>query len=451
MCDTFVALPAVTADGSLIFGKNSDREPNEAQMLEYFPPADHPPSRRLRCTYRSIPQVRHTRGVLLSRPFWMWGAEMGANEKGVVIGNEAVFTRMPRLREGQLIGMDLLRLALERSASAQAALETMVGLLVQFGQGGVHGYGEQNLVYHNSYLIADPHEAWVLETAGPYWAALRVRSQHSISNALTIGAEYDEAHPDLVENARRRGWLKSGQTFDFARCYSDWFYTTFLAGRKRRARSEELLDSYRRGGRGQARPGLTVEAAMAILRDHGGQEPYQPDGHFLMGHICSHSANGLARHSAQSTGSLVARLAAGGAAFWATGTSAPCTGVFKPIYLAGAVLPDLGPAPKGSYDPRTLWWRHEDLHRRILLDYPARIQVIREEQRALEREFLERSASSTGRKRFALTEEAFRRSREAEERWLEVIQNMPLERRPGLVFQRYWSSQNRSAELTIPA
>jgi dipeptidase len=35
MCDTFVALPAVTPDGSVIFGKNSDREPNEAQALEY--------------------------------------------------------------------------------------------------------------------------------------------------------------------------------------------------------------------------------------------------------------------------------------------------------------------------------------------------------------------------------------------------------------------------------
>jgi secernin len=451
VCDTFVALPAVTADRSLIFGKNSDREPNEAQVLEHHPPADHPASRRLRCTYRSIPQVRHTYGVLLSRPFWMWGAEMGINEKGVVIGKEAVFTRMPRVKEGQLIGMDLLRLALERSAAAQTALETMVSLLAQFGQGGPCGYEDKNLFYHNSYLLADPRDAWVLETAGPYWAALRVRTQYSISNGLTIGAEYDEAHPDLVENARRRGWLKSGQSFDFTRCYSDWFYTTFGASRKRRARSEELLDAHCIRRKSGPRRGLTVATAMAILRDHGGLEPYQPDSHFLMGHICAHSANGLARHAAQSTGSLVVQLAAGGVTLWATGTSAPCTGVFKPIWLTGQVLPDLGPAPKGRYSPRNLWWRHEDLHRRILFDYPARIQVIRDEQRALEREFLDRAASVTGRKRFDLTAEAFRRSREAEERWLRLIETMPLEHRPGLVFQRYWNAQNRSAGLAIPA
>ena len=35
MCDTFLALQPVTEDGAVLFGKNSDREPNEAQILEY--------------------------------------------------------------------------------------------------------------------------------------------------------------------------------------------------------------------------------------------------------------------------------------------------------------------------------------------------------------------------------------------------------------------------------
>ena len=33
MCDTVVATPETTADGVTLFGKNSDREPNEAQHV----------------------------------------------------------------------------------------------------------------------------------------------------------------------------------------------------------------------------------------------------------------------------------------------------------------------------------------------------------------------------------------------------------------------------------
>ena len=37
MCDTFVALGNATSDGSVIFGKNSDWEPNEAHELVLIP------------------------------------------------------------------------------------------------------------------------------------------------------------------------------------------------------------------------------------------------------------------------------------------------------------------------------------------------------------------------------------------------------------------------------
>jgi secernin len=447
VCDTFVALPPLTSDGSVIFGKNSDREPNEAQALEFHPAAEHPKGRRLSCTHISVPQVRRTLGVLLGRPFWMWGAEMGANERGVVIGNEAVFTRLPRPRQERLTGMDLLRLALERAPTAQAALECIVALLADYGQGGPCEYTDKSLLYHNSYLIADPKEAWVLETAGELWATVRVHGRYAISNGLTIGESFDESHPQLVETARRRGWLKTGQSFHFARCYSDWFYTTFNACRKRRGRAEQLLDEKCGGGQG----GLEVADAMAILRDHGGQEPYQPDAHLLMNHLCSHSANGLARHAAQSTGSLVARLSERGKLYWATGTSAPCTGVFKPIWLEGKVLPELGTSPGARYSPRSLWWRHEKLHRRILQDYPTRIAVVRPRQQALEQELLAEASAATRGRQSGITAQAFQRAQEAEEEWLQEIEGLKVERRPGLVFQGYWNAMNRSAGLSLPA
>ena len=128
----------------MLFAKNSDRDPNEAQPLEWVPSADHHADDRVACTWIDVPQVAHTRAVLLSRPWWMWGAEMGANEHGVVIGNEAVFTTAPP-GEKALLGMDLLRLALERADTAEAAVSVMVELLERHGQGGPCSYERTGL------------------------------------------------------------------------------------------------------------------------------------------------------------------------------------------------------------------------------------------------------------------------------------------------------------------
>ena len=129
MCDTLIATGSATADGVTVFGKNSDREPNEAHHVMRVPATDHPADSRVACTYITIPQVAHTHAVLLAKPFWIWGGEMGANEHGVVIGNEAVFTKVPYEKEGGLTGMDELRLALERAASAREAVTVITTML----------------------------------------------------------------------------------------------------------------------------------------------------------------------------------------------------------------------------------------------------------------------------------------------------------------------------------
>ena len=64
--------------------------------------------------------------------------------------------------------MDLLRLGLERGKTAYEAMHVMIDLLEEYGQSGdcehAGEWGKAN--YHNSYILADPQEAWVLETAG---------------------------------------------------------------------------------------------------------------------------------------------------------------------------------------------------------------------------------------------------------------------------------------------
>jgi len=436
MCDTFVISGEAAADGSVIFGKNSDREPNEAQILEYAEPASFQKGETVSCTYIKIPQIRSTYGVLLSRPFWMYGAEMGANEKGVVIGNEAVFTKLPVKKNNVLTGMDLLRLALERSDSAENALETIVSLMADYGQGGVCGLYNRKLTYHNSYIIADPKDAWVLETAGDVWAAKKIDGYYSISNGLTIGEEYDLSHPALVDTAKKHGWLKKGKTFNFAQCYSDWLYTTFSGSKQRRSFSFGELK--RKAGK------FTVNDAFKILRSHP-ENDGRLDKSLINTRICVHGANGLTRDS-QTAGSLVAHLGKDDPVFWVTGTSSPCTGVFKPVRFNGRVLPDLGPVPAEKYNPETLWWRHEMLHRELLKDF-SRHKLFEEERDRMEADFIKRSYG--GGDGYGLTEDAFRESAEAEERWFAMLKNNPPSGKRRFLFTSYWRKQSEISEMEV--
>ena len=417
MCDTFVALGNATRDGSVIFGKNSDRDPNEAHELALIPHALHPDGVDVACTYITVPQIRETNAVLLSKPFWIWGAEMGANEHGVVIGNEAVFTKVPNDKKPGLIGMDFLRLALERASTADEALDVMVDLLETYGQGGNCGFSHE-MYYHNGFLIADPQSAWVFETAGKHWAAEKVRDVRSISNVISIGSTWDRSSPELVSHAVSQGWCKREDEFDFGACYSDLVFTKFSAGQHRLCRTDDLL--HRNLGE------IDIPLAMDLLRDHGpnANESWQPGEGLVGAEVCMHASFGPVRIS-QTTGSMISHLKNERYTHWLTGTAAPCTSVFKPVWIDSG-LPDLGPSSEETYDSASFWWRHENLHREILRDYATRISMIQPERDALEGEFLAQipglDKQSTN-ERLDFARNCFERSQLTEAKWLMAIKD----------------------------
>jgi dipeptidase len=433
MCDTFVALPNVTADGSVIFAKNSDREANEAQQLEYHPAGSFATGERVQCTYLTIPQVKETNAVLLSRPFWMWGAEMGANEHGVVIGNEAVFTRLKVKKQDVLTGMDMLRLALERADSSASAKQVLIDLLGSYGQGGACGYGDKNFFYHNSFIIADKTEAWVLETAGQYWAAKKVNDYYAISNGLTIESDYDEIHPQAESFARRKGWVRG--EFGFASAFSDWLFTTFSACSVRRRRASGLLK--------QNGKKISPATAMAHLRNHQ-PDVYSPGGHLLSNSICAHAGNPLTRHASQTTASLVAHLTINNPTFWVTATSAPCLSLFKPVWFNGRVVPNLGPVLGAEYNENSYWWRFEMVHRQVLRNYMSRKGLLIEDQQQFETYWLHK-VYRENQQGFILTRESFRNSDEIFKMWLERINQHEGSGNFNLLYQAYWRSLNKSA------
>jgi dipeptidase len=455
MCDTLVALENSTSDGSVILAKNSDREPNEGHGLFFFPGRRHGSGEKVKCTYADVAQVEETYATLLSAPHWMFGCEMGANEYGVAIGNEAVFTKEPE-RDTGLLGMDMMRLALERSKTATEALETIVSLLETHGQGGVCGFEDKKMKYHNSYLIADLSQAWVLETADKFWIAEEVQDVRTISNCLTVESHYDKIHPGLIDHAVKKGYCSSKSDFNFRKC--------FTAG---------ILDKRTWGGKGFARHsyttralrdlkgGIDVSQMMRILRSHSlrnepVQESWDPSKG-SMASICIHSKPMTV--PTQTTSSYVGHLLPELQVHWFTGTAAPCTSLFKPVWTETG-LPDLGPAPGSHYDGKSLWWAHERLHRKILEDYSSRIKIIRQDQQDFESRYLKRvlqvqsdikAGRLSGNRRETLrqvTKEAFEEAEKLESKWLSRIEEQSIQRKPGLFYRRFWDSINRRAMIS---
>ncbi|ELT93402.1 hypothetical protein CAPTEDRAFT_228449 [Capitella teleta] len=333
-CDTFVALPPATADGCVVFGKNSDRPDDEVQEVVYFPAADHDAGSKVQCTYIEIEQVGHTHAVMLSRPSWLWGAEMGSNEHGVCIGNEAVWTKVTSPREEKLLGMDLIRLALERSTTAKGAVDVITALLAEVGQGGSlldDPAPSDNAHGHVAFLICDPVEAWVLETSDQCWAAERVSNGvRNISNQLTITTKIDAMSPGLKEYAQSKGWWNPDEgEFNFSKAFSDYYEEPQAKQNLSTAlgvRSLNLcVDQF------------SAESMMKILRD-------ERSG------ICMEGGGFT------STGSQVSVLSPNGApgCHWFTATPNPRLSLFKPfIFTPNSSIGTQTQSPDfGAEDPR---------------------------------------------------------------------------------------------------
>lgn len=358
MCDTICVTPDFSKQGVMMLAKNSDRDPNEPHVIRFLPAQQHSSGTQIKCTYISIPQAAHTNAVLLFKPDWIWGAEMGVNEHGVAIGNEAVFTKA-RQGDDALTGMDMLRLALERADSAEAALETIVQLLADYGQGGNCGYSK-DFRYDNSFLIADTKKAYVLETSGKNYAACVVKEKAAISNRLCI---------------RREHTLRSGiaEGEDWARKFTEQVFSHFAKGHKRRAAALSAAE------------GDSIDAAclMSALRLHAPGF----DGHeFSRGSVssvCMHAGGLIGDHT---TGSFVAVLRSGAPlTIWSTGASTPCIAAFKPVFFG---IDSGAPVFEDEAEGRQYWLMRERLHRAVLaglVDVPA----LRRQRDMLETEWLD--------------------------------------------------------------
>jgi len=416
-CDTGVALPGATKEGYMILGKNSDRRITESQCLEINPGQLFIEDTMLQLEYRSIPQVRQTYSTLGAGPYWCWGYEEGMNEYRVAIGNEAIRTKTYReavneYRKGRspelgLLGMDIVRLALERSKSASEAVDWIGQLVQRYGQFGCSLLGDDHCGgYDNSYIVADAVEAWIVETYGRHWAALKVKKgSFAISNETCITTDWDRSDSELINYAIKREWWPADRIdeFNVSLAYIDFHFPAELS--YSRARRFRQLLAEKEGN-------IDIVWFKRILRDHY-ESTFRSDTQYNptvpgMTTICMHASPSGSTWS-QTASSAIFVLPPENShklpvMWWCAGP--PCNSVYVPVFLNSKSLPAMvgynGKADKDVISPDkaridvytngSYWWEFKklcDLTRgdEIGSTWSQRHPIVRKALDSLEKEF----------------------------------------------------------------
>lgn len=378
MCDTVCVLGA----DRTLFAKNSDRPPGEAQVVEWHPA--RPAGGTLRATHIELPDTG-AHALLASRPAWMWGAEHGVNEHGLAIGNEKVWTiDDPHAQPPALLGMDLVRLALERARTADDALDVLTELLGEHGQGG-SGEEDHDEPYFSSFLIADPDGGWVVETSARTWAARPVEGGAAISNRVSLGTDWTRASTDVAPGRDFQDWRDPNAPVAIADVRLA-VTTCVTASSARDLTPRDLAALLRHHGeRPWGAPGSDASAVSPV--------PAGVDEHWNGLTVCMHV------HDYQATtAAMVAELPRDGAPWRAwVALGNPCASVFVPLLPPGA-LPPLA-------SPRT-WERFARLARRVEADAEA-LATVRAELAPVEGELWDAAddaaaaGTATARDRYA--------------------------------------------------
>jgi secernin len=390
-CDTWVAMRSATLNGFTVLAKNSDRTLFDCQPLLLYPRRTWPKDAEINLGRITIPQVEETYATLGSSPYWCWGYEEGINEFGVAIGNEGIWTKVltedleahargKGLAYGPT-GMDLLRLGLERGKTAREALEVITHLVEEYGQFG-SGIPMQGIegAYHNSFIIADPDESWILETAGTHWIAKKMtQGVASISNTISIEDEWDLASDSLIVHAVEKGWWdrEDVDNFDFSEAYADDTVQRRMQNRRSQVRANRscgLLEEKE----GQ----IDIRWMMRIARDRNSTPGIDLD------------------QTASSCVAVLPNMENTLPVFWWT-PAVPSSGCYVPFFVHGNQIPEAvsragttgrnivppGQAIQDGFADNSYWWLFRDLTDLVNEDWKRRNTIVRYELDQLEKTF----------------------------------------------------------------
>jgi dipeptidase len=283
-CTNFIATKGATVDGSVMVTYTCDGEFHP--HLRHLPAADHEPG--------AMEKLVHWSGQVLGEipyPAHTYQVVNLMNEHQVTIAETTTGGREELTNpDGMLDYWTLMRLILQRSATAREAVEVMGDLVAEYGY---RSSGE-------SFYIGDPEEAWVVEMVGSgpggkgaHWVALRVPDGYVIAHA-NLG-RIDTFDPKDKDNclasksmekfAADNGWYDpdSGEGFSWRKAFHPttpqqlrYTETRVWSLYRRCAPSQDWPSDYHRGVEGaeplplwiKPEKKLAVADVFELMRDH---------------------------------------------------------------------------------------------------------------------------------------------------------------------------------------
>ena len=228
-CMTFVAGKKVSATGHVIVGHNEDDWPPFTVHHGMLPARTWPKGTFLPASpgcCGTIPQAPQTLACYWGEVKFPEGdlnADTFLNEKGVIVVSDSGGNSTERMDDPSLlteggIKFNLRRAVGERAVSARDGVRIICDLVQKYG------YAPSARIY----TVADKDEAWLVQVVhGRNYVAVRcpddqITIMPNLYTVYTLDAFPGEdviISPDLIENAKRKGFWDGKGKFNFAKAY----------------------------------------------------------------------------------------------------------------------------------------------------------------------------------------------------------------------------------------
>ena len=360
-CTTILVGKSLTEDGSVIHAHNEDMGFSAAGRLWSVGAASHNDGDMIEVPYEKIDQPRETyqywaSGNTLSSTGLGVSAEtrpydsilVGMNQWGVVMSCNWMWSKEGNMPEEGIRRYAIRQLILERAKTAEDAVKIIGDFIDQYGQADWGGL---------TYNLADPNEAWIVETTTKNWVAKRIKDDEIwvIANRFTIGKDYEMSSAGLVEFAKQKGWYDASKgDFSFRDAYGLPEHMNQAYDKNREDRAKSLLEN-KKGI-------ITPEDLFLVLRDrYEGTSKYTKP---LQTEIWRDVSEGrviprtIATNLCQS--SSVAQLRSDipvevGAVMWYAMVAPHYSGYF-PVYAGATTIPEEFSNVNSAYSPDSAWW-----------------------------------------------------------------------------------------------